>query len=64
MSSLALNFVKQNKNIDKIIIGTDSVAQLKQNNSVMSYSLESNLIKLVQEINVKETELLIPPNWN
>lgn len=64
MSSLALNFVKQNKNIDKIVIGSDSVNQLIQNNSVMSYNLESNLIKLVQEINVKETELLIPNNWN
>jgi len=64
MSSLALNFVKQNKNIDKIVIGSESVAQLIQNNSVMSYNLESNLIKLVEQINVKETELLIPNNWN
>lgn len=64
ISSLALNFVKQNKNIDKIVIGSDSATQLKQNNSVMSYNLESNIIKLVQEINVKEIELLNPINWN
>ena len=64
ISSLALNFVKQNKNIDKIVIGSDSVAQLKENISVMRYNLEPNIIKLVQEINVKEKELLNPVNWN
>lgn len=64
ISSLALTFVKQNKNIDKIVIGSDSVAQLKENISVMRYNLEPNIIKLVQEINVKEKELLNPVNWN
>ena len=64
MSSLALNFIKQNKNIDKLVIGLDSVSQLKENISVMRYNLEPDLIKLVKEINVKEKELLNPINWN
>ena len=64
ISSLALNFVKQNKNIDKIVIGSDSVDQLRENSSAMNYNLEPKLIKSVQEINVKEKELLNPINWN
>tara|TARA_B100001250_G_scaffold149451_1_gene128018 strand:+ start:16269 stop:17120 length:852 start_codon:yes stop_codon:yes gene_type:complete len=64
MSQLALNFVRQNKNIDKVIIGSDSVDQLRENSSAMNYNLEPKLIKSVQEINVKEKELLNPINWN
>tara|TARA_B110000003_G_scaffold32686_2_gene30392 strand:+ start:2158 stop:3009 length:852 start_codon:yes stop_codon:yes gene_type:complete len=64
ISELALNFVKQNKNIDKIVIGSDSVSQLKENISVMSHDLEPDLIKSIKEINVIEKELLNPVNWN
>ena len=64
MASLALNFVKQNKNIDKIVIGSDSLAHLKDNISFMNYDLDRNLIKLLNEINVKDKLLLNPSNWN
>ena len=64
MSSLALNFVKQNKNIDKIVIGSDSVCQLNENISAMRYNLDSDIIKSIHEINVLEKELLNPINWN
>ena len=64
ISSLALNFVKQNKNIDKIVIGSDSVCQLNENISAMRYNLDSDIIKSIHEINVVEKELLNPINWN
>lgn len=64
MSSLALNFIKQNKNIDKIVIGSDSVCQLNENISAMRYNLDSDIIKSIYEINVVEKELLSPINWN
>lgn len=64
MSLLALNFIKQNKNIDKIVIGSDSVCQLNENISAMRYNLGSDIIKSVHEINVVEKELLSPINWN
>ena len=64
MSSLALNFIKQNKNIDKLVIGLDSVSQLKENISAMRYNLDSDIIKSIHEINVVEKELLNPINWN
>jgi len=64
ISQLALNFVKQNKNIDKIVIGSDSVIQLKENISVITYNLNPNIIEFVKKINVKEKELLNPVNWN
>ena len=64
MSLLALNFIKQNKNIDKIVIGSDSVCQLNENISAMRYNLDSDIIKSIHEINVVEKELLNPINWN
>jgi aryl-alcohol dehydrogenase-like predicted oxidoreductase len=64
MSLLALNFIKQNKNIDKIVIGSDSVCQLNENISAMGYNLDSDIIKSIHEINVVEKELLNPINWN
>ena len=61
---MALNFVKQNKNIDKIVIGAESKLQLEENISVIRYNLDTGLIKSVKEINVIEKELLNPTNWN
>ena len=64
MSTLALNFVKQNKNIDKIVIGADSTDQIIENIESMNYNLSEDIIKLVYKINVVEKKLLNPVNWN
>ena len=64
MSTLALNFVKQNKNIDKIVIGADSTEQIIENVKSMNYDLSQDIIKLVYKINVVEKKLLNPVNWN
>ena len=64
MSTLALNFVKQNKNIDKIVIGADSIEQIIENIESMNYNLSQDIIKLLYKINVVEKKLLNPVNWN
>tara|TARA_B100001059_G_C17769003_1_gene547292 strand:+ start:637 stop:1485 length:849 start_codon:yes stop_codon:yes gene_type:complete len=64
MSTLALNFVKQNKNIDKIVIGADSPEQIIENIESMNYNLSQDIIKLLYKINVVEKKLLNPVNWN
>ena len=64
ISSLALNFVKQNKNIDKIVIGADTTEQIVENVKSMNYNLTEDIIKLVYKINVVEKKLLNPVNWN
>ena len=62
--SLALNFVKQNKNIDKIVIGAESKAQLEDNITVMNMDIDNNILELIDKLDVVEKELLNPINWN
>ena len=58
MSSLALNFVNQNKYVDKIVIGAESIEQLKENIDCIDSNLDINILELISHINVKEKELL------
>jgi aryl-alcohol dehydrogenase-like predicted oxidoreductase len=64
MSSLALNFVKQNKNIDKIVIGAESKVQLEDNITVMNKDIDDNILELINKLDVVEKELLNPVNWH
>lgn len=64
MSSLALNFVKQNKYVDKIVIGAESIKQLKENIDCLTFNLDKKIMELIYNINVEEKELLNPVNWN
>ena len=63
MSSLALNFVKENKNIDKIVIGAESKLQLEDNILAMKKDLEDKTFELINNINLVDRELLNPVNW-
>ena len=60
---LALRYVMSFKNIDNIIIGVDSLNQLKSNIELLSESLTTDVVSLVDNIHVKENELLYPKNW-
>jgi aryl-alcohol dehydrogenase-like predicted oxidoreductase len=63
MSQLALNYALQQSNVDTVIIGVDSLTQLKEN---MENSLKLIPISVIDEINkidVKEAQLLFPKNW-
>lgn len=63
ISQLALNFVVQNPYIDGVLIGVDSVRQLKSNIESLSFKLDKSAIEFVNSIKIKEKELLNPVNW-
>ena len=64
IGELALNFVNENKFIDKIIMGVDSSTQLNQNiQMIKNWDNNNNINKLINKIIVKEQDLLSPVNW-
>ena len=64
IGELALNFVYENKFIDKIIVGVDSSNQLNQNiNIIKNWNSNKIINKLISKITVKEQHLLSPVNW-
>jgi aryl-alcohol dehydrogenase-like predicted oxidoreductase len=64
IGELALNFVYENKLIDKIIIGVDSSNQLNQNiQMIKNWNSNNNINELINKITVKEQNLLSPINW-
>jgi aryl-alcohol dehydrogenase-like predicted oxidoreductase len=65
MEVLALQYVMQQSFIDNIVIGIDNSEQLKRNIEILDQSkLSEEAINLINEIEVKETPLLYPKNWN
>ncbi len=63
VTQLALNYVLNNQFIDGVLIGVDSVEQLKCNIDVLDYQLDNSTTEFVDHINIKEKELLNPVNW-
>ena len=63
MNDLALNYVCNQKNIDKVLIGVDNVQQLESNILSEKKHIEKELTKNIEAIDVKETKLLNPSNW-
>lgn len=64
MHQLALNYALTNEDIHKVVIGIDSLEQLKYNLSAVKPSLFSkNLINTLHQIKVEEQALLQPVNW-
>lgn len=63
MSQLALNYALQESSIDTVVIGVDSLAQLKENVENSLKLIPSSVIAEINEIDVKEAQLLSPKNW-
>lgn len=63
MNDLALNYVCNQNNIDKVLIGVDNVDQLESNILSEKKNIEKELIEKIEVINVKETKILNPSNW-
>lgn len=67
IENIAINFVSQNNNIDKIVIGVDNKDQLQNNLKEINNRIETkallNIKEELTEINIPK-ELLIPSNWN
>ena len=63
IGQMALNYVLQNGNIDFVIIGVDSLDQLKQNLEYSNHSISGEAIDAIDRVCVDEVELLYPKNW-
>lgn len=63
INDLSLSYAFHQSSIDKILIGVDSVDQLKQNISSLSRSIPKYVFDQVDEIVVGEINLLNPSNW-
>ena len=63
MNDLALNYVCNQKNIDKVLIGVDNVHQLESNILSEKKNIKKELTNNIEAIDVEETKLLNPSNW-
>ena len=63
VNNLALNYVCSNSNIDAVLIGVDSVEQLKNNISCINSNKFNHVHFNIDAINVKEKDMLNPANW-
>lgn len=63
VEQLALSYVLQQTKIDNVIIGVDSIHQLKENIKMSKIVIADEIIESVNKINVKEVGLLYPKNW-
>lgn len=64
ISQLAINYCLQQKNIDNVLIGVDSLDQLKENITAVSCQLDSKIIDEINSIKIKDSNLLNPSLWN
>lgn len=64
LSDLALAYVSQQDYIDKILIGVETVEQLKLNLNALRTSLPIEILNRIGELNVNDKLLLNPSNWN
>ena len=63
ISELTLSYCLQQKNIDNVLIGVDSLNQLKDNIKSVDYKIESKTIDKINTIKVKNLDLLNPSLW-
>lgn len=63
ISELALNYGLQQDLIDGVLIGVDNLQQLKQNIKEAGNQLSEKIIKSINQIQVKNPDLLNPSLW-
>ena len=63
ISELALNYPLSKSYLDKVLIGVDSLMQLKSNISSINKDFDVSIYDKIDKIKVKNTELLNPANW-
>ncbi len=65
IAGIALNFVLNNKYIDKVVIGVTKLVELRENIDFLrlnDYVLE--LHPKLTELAINDEELILPMNWN
>ncbi|KGO83047.1 hypothetical protein Q762_04700 [Flavobacterium cauense R2A-7] len=64
VGDVALNYVISNPNIDKVVMGVETAAQLKQNIQMVSnWEANSGLFSKIEAIEINDKSLLNPVNW-
>jgi len=61
---LALSYALQQPEIDHVIIGVDNLDQLQRNVMFALKPIAPEIMETLDQLFVKETELLYPKNWN
>lgn len=64
MEELALSYCINQKNIDNVIIGVDSISQLNANLKASYYEFDDEVLNCINNISVKDLDLLNPSLWN
>jgi len=63
IESLALNYPLNKTYIDKVLIGVDSLEQLKKNIKATENNFDKSIYEKIDCIQIKNTKLLNPSNW-
>ncbi|MCH2234036.1 MAG: aldo/keto reductase [Crocinitomicaceae bacterium] len=63
MNELALQYALSKPYIDRVLIGVDSLDQLKSNIRAANSNIDKGLLEKIDDIRVQEVELLNPANW-
>lgn len=63
ISELALSYCFKQNNIDNVLIGVDSLSQLKDNIAALNYKIDSKTVDKINTIKVKDLDLLNPSLW-
>ncbi|WP_175454738.1 aldo/keto reductase [Lutibacter oricola] len=61
---LALNYPLSKKYISKVLIGVDSLEQLKENIKSINSSIDLKVWKKIDNIKIKDNQLLNPSKWD
>ena len=64
MEQLAISYCCYQENIDEIILGVDSLDHLDRNVQAINFNLPYELFEKVNEIKIKNIDLLNPSMWS
>jgi len=64
MEELALSYCVCQKEIDNVIIGVESLSQLKSNVKASNFKIRKSVVEKINNINIKNLNLLNPSLWN
>ena len=64
MEELALSYCVSQKEIDKVIVGVESLSQLRSNLKASNFKIGKSVKEKINNINIKNLNLLNPSLWN
>mgnify|MGYP002624696088 FL=1 len=63
LAALCLNYVINNRSIDKVVIGVDSLTNISELVSFTNMKLPKELIDYLDNLSVDDESILLPMNW-